>query len=120
MSQQISVLNLSIKASAALVANRFVTAGGAYPSKGASAIGVTQTEAADGDYVAVDVLGTAVVEAGAAVAANAYVESDASGKAITQVVTTGGGIAVGVALEAASAAGDLIEVLLVSNAPQTA
>lgn len=113
MSQKISLLALSIAASAALVAERFVTVGGAYPSAGGNTVGVTQTDAASGDLVAVDVVGTAIVEASAAIAKNAYVQADATGQAVTQST----GIAVGVALEAASAAGERIEVLLISNAP---
>lgn len=54
--------------------------------------------------------GTAVVEAGAAVTAGAKVASDASGRAVTQAGTAE---SAGIALQAALAAGDLIEVLLV-------
>ena len=49
---------------------------------------------------------------GAAVAAGATVKSDASGRAITWASS---GAKVGLALEAATAAGQMIEVLLVPN-----
>ena len=68
--------------------------------------------ASAGEKITVDVLGTAVVEAGAAVAANATVKSDASGRAITWATS---GAKVGLALEAAGAAGQMIEVLLIPN-----
>lgn len=54
--------------------------------------------------------GTAVVEAGAAVPPGAKVASDATGRAIPQ---TGTAETAGIALQAATAAGELIEVLLV-------
>ena len=57
------------------------------------------------------IYGTAVVEAGAAVAQGAKVASDAAGRAITQ---TGTAETAGIAMQAATAAGELIEVLLVS------
>ena len=56
-------------------------------------------------------LGVVKVEAGAAVALGATVASDASGRAITHVSGEGNTIA-GYALQAASAAGEIIEVLM--------
>lgn len=111
MSQKISLLALSVAASAALEAERFITAAGAYPSAGGNTFGVTQTSAADGDLVATDVLGTAVVEAAGTIAKYASVQSDAAGKAVTKST----GVAAGIALEAA-VTGSLIEVLLIPNA----
>lgn len=61
--------------------------------------------------VGVQMLGIAKVTAGAAVALNAEVMSDTSGRAIT-AATTGNRVC-GVALQAAGAAGDIIDVLLV-------
>ncbi|MDN5925043.1 MAG: DUF2190 domain-containing protein [Xanthomonadales bacterium] len=113
MSQKISILTLSFVASAALEAERFVTAAGAYATSAGNAGGVSATEAASGVLFAADVLGTAVVTAGAAVAKHAYVQVGTDGKAITQAA----GIAVAQALEAAAADGDSIEVLLIPNAP---
>jgi hypothetical protein len=54
-----------------------------------------------------------VVEAGAAIAAGATVKSDATGRAITWAVS---GAKVAVAMEAATAAGQFIEVRLIDNA----
>lgn len=67
---------------------------------------------AAGAQVAIRFGGTAEVMAGAAVAAGAKVMPDASGRAIT--ATTGLDYH-GIALEAATAVGDLIEVFLVKG-----
>ena len=107
----IALLTLTVAASAALSANRFVTATGGVPAAAANAVGVTRTSAAAGDLVPVDMLGTTQVEAGAAVAAGAAVETNASGQAITRSA----GVPLGRALTAATAAGQLIEVLLIPN-----
>jgi len=107
-----SLLCLTAIASGALVANRFVAPGGAQAGADANTLGVARAAANSGDKCPVDVLGTAVVEAGAAVTAGATVKSDASGRAIAWVTS---GAKVGLALEAATAAGQFIEVLLVPN-----
>lgn len=107
----LSILTLTVKASAVLTARRFATLGGAVPAAGAAAAGVVRTAAAIGDDVAVDVYGTAIVEAGAAVAAGAAVEADATGRAITLAA----GVKLGRARSAATAAGDLIEIVLIPN-----
>lgn len=63
----------------------------------------------------VDVLleGIAFVEAGAAVALGAQLTSDASGRGVTAAPAAGvNNRVIGIALEAASAAGDVIRVLL--------
>ena len=65
--------------------------------------------AAAGAQVAVRFAGTAVVMAGAAIAAGAKVTADASGRAVTVGATQDYH---GIALEAATAVGDLIEVFL--------
>ena len=111
--QKTSVLTLSLTAAAAISAARFVTAAGAIPAAGKHAIGVTTTEATAGELVAADVLGTTIIEAGGVITANKAVQSDASGKAVTRTT----GVALGIALEAASADGDRIEIFLVSSAP---
>jgi hypothetical protein len=79
---------------------------------GEAAIGIQlDTAAVAGDAVAVASLNNNVsckLEAGAAVAAGALLKSDASGRGIT---ATSGSIVVARTLEAATAAGDLIEVM---------
>lgn len=111
--QAISLLTLPLLLTGAVTANRFVTPAGAQAGADANTLGVTRSDGAIAAHVPVDVLGTAVVEAGAAVAAGDTVKSDASGRAITWAVS---GAKVGVALQAATAAGQFIEVLLIPNA----
>jgi len=110
--QAISLLTLAVTLTGAATACRFVTAAGAQAGADANTLGVTRTTGAIAEKVPVDILGTAVVEAGAAVAAGATVKSDSTGRAITWVTS---GAKVGLALEAASAAGQFIEVLLIPN-----
>lgn len=110
--QSIPVLTLTVVASGAIVANRFVTPLNDQAVADENTLGVSRTAAADGEACPVDVIGTTTVEAGAVVAAGASLKSDASGRAITWATS---GAKVGIALSAAAAAGDLIEVLLVPN-----
>jgi len=110
--QAVSLLTLTVLATGTIAANRFVTPAGAQAGAGANTLGAARTDAASGAYLPVDVLGTAVVEAGAAVAAGASLKADANGKAITWVTS---GAKIGIALGAAAADGDLIEVLLIPN-----
>lgn len=110
--QAIPLLTLALALSATAAANRFVTPAGALAGADANTLGVTRTGGVATDKVPVDVLGTAVVEAGAAVAAGDTVKSDSTGRAITWATS---GAKVGLALEAATAAGQFIEVLLVPN-----
>lgn len=112
MSQQgISILKLSVKATAAIVARRFVTIGGTVAAAGVTALGVSDFAGAIGDDVTVHVVGTWPVEAGAAIAAGSAIESDATGRAIPLAA----GIKLGRTLQAATAAGQFIEVFLIPN-----
>lgn len=111
--QSISLLTLTVAASGAIAANRFVTPLQAQAGAGVNALGVARSAVADGELLAVDVLGTAVVESGAAIAAGALVESNASGQAITRSAgAILGRLAPGVS---ASGAGELIEIVLIAN-----
>jgi len=110
--QAISLLTLAVTLSGTVAANRFVTPAGAQAGADANTLGVARTAGVSADKVPADILGTAVVEAGAPVAAGATVKSDATGRAITWVTS---GAKVGLALEAAGAAGQFIEVLLIPN-----
>lgn len=107
-----NLLTLSVSATGTITTNRFVTPAAAQAGADANTLGVARSAAVSGDVIGVDVLGTAIVEAGAAVSAGATLKSDSSGRAITWVTS---GAKVGLALSAAGAAGDLIEVLLIPN-----
>jgi len=113
MNQNISLLTLTVALTGTVAANRFVTPAGAQAGADVNTLGACRVAGVATDKAPVDVLGTAIVESGAAVAAGATVKSDATGRAITWVTA---GAKVGIALEAASAAGQLIEVLLIQNA----
>lgn len=110
----ISLLTLTVIASAAVVANRFVTTAGAYPGAGALPLGVTRSDGAIADPIPVDVVGTAIVEAGALIAADAPLMVTATGKVITHD-GDGDKHAVARALEGAAADGSLLEILLVPS-----
>lgn len=108
----ISCLALAVTAAGTIAANRFVTPAGAQAGADANTLGVCRQAAVVNDKVTVDVLGTAVVEAGAAISAGATLKTDATGRAITWATS---GAKVGLALEAATGAGQFIEVLLIPN-----
>ncbi|MCX7219822.1 MAG: DUF2190 family protein [Burkholderiales bacterium] len=105
------LLTLSVIATTALTQARAVTGTGALPAAGARCLGIARTNGAIGERIPVDVDGTAVVEAGAAIAVDAALELDATGR----VITKASGVTVGRALSAASAAGQMAEVLLIAN-----
>lgn len=112
--QKTPILTLTSVAAAAVAAHRFVDFDGTQcDAAGAKPMGVSTYAAASGEAFAVDVLGTTKVEAGAAIALGAKgltpVKTDADGKAIAQ---GGVGEIAGYALEAAGAAGEIIEILL--------
>lgn len=113
MSQSHSILAMSVFAAAVITANTFVTATGAVATAAGNTFGVARSNAAIGDLFPVDVLGSTQVTASAAIAKGAYVEVAAAGQAVTRTA----GKAVGIALEAAVNAGDVIEVYLLPNTP---
>jgi len=109
MTQAVDILTLSTEATASLAAHRFVTKAGGYASAAATALGVTRTSATIGTLVALTAVGTAVLEAGGAIAAGGQIEAGTDGKGVARTT----GVVLAVALETATADGDLIEVLLV-------
>ena len=115
MTGNVSTLTLTVTAAVAMAACRFVTQAGAYPAAGAAAFGVTRSSAeAAGDLVPVDVQGTAIAEAGAAITLDAPLMVDATGRVVP--LTVGSKSPVGRAMQAATAAGQQIEILLVPSA----
>lgn len=135
MSQAVSLMALSLRASGAVTEYRCVGFGGAQiAAQGAKVAGVADYAAADGALFAANCVGTAIVEAGAAIAVGDSLIADAQGRAIpstgpltvkagaTAVTSTaangavlqGAGLPEFVfadALEAASGAGKFVEVL---------
>lgn len=107
------VLTITLTPSGTINPYRFVNFAGAQAGAGEAARGVTHDGAEEIDKaVPVIAMGTAVVEAGAAFAAEAKLVSDADGRAIAAVAASGDVINA-VALGDAAAAGDLVEVILV-------
>lgn len=101
------VLTISILAAAALTKKRYVTAAGAVPAAGAWCPGVTNASYDAGEQAGVDVQGVILVESGGAIAADAEVQTDATGCAITKAA----GVSLGRTLDAATGAGEYIRVL---------
>lgn len=100
---------VTIVAAVALASNRYVAFDGGYPAAGGGAKdaqGVTEYAADAGDAVSAITGYSALVEAGEAIAAYAFVKADATGKAVTGAADDH----CGRALDAATAAGQLIEV----------
>ena len=79
-----------------------------------SLVGVnTDLSVASGERIEVAVQGIAYVEAGAAVTVGALVTADSVGRGVAAAPATGvNNRHIGIAMEAASAAGDIIRVLL--------
>lgn len=106
------VLTVSFLAAADLGRNLFVDYEGDIATAGAGAAGVVAEDTPAGEYAPVDMVGITIVTAGAAITATAggtLVEVGTGGKAITKDT----GTAVGVAMDSASADGDLIRVRLI-------
>ena len=100
---------VTLVATAALAAHRFVAYDGGYPDAtgGAKDVqGVTETEAAVGDAVSAVTGYSYLVEAAGAIAFGALVKPDATGKAVAGTAADHCGRALG----AATQAGQLIEV----------
>lgn len=111
--QYFPLLTLTLGLTGTVVAERFVTGAGAQTGAAGNALGVARTAGVSGENIPVDVIGTAVVETGAAISANALVEADASGRAVTKSAgVTLGRLAPG---QSATAAGQFVEIILIQN-----
>ncbi|MCW5223516.1 DUF2190 domain-containing protein [Verminephrobacter aporrectodeae subsp. tuberculatae] len=107
MKPQQVILTTSVIAAADLTRRHFVGFDGNVCAAGARALGVVEADTENAGVAPANVLGSILVQAGAAIAAGAQVESDANGRAITQSE----GVANGVAWDAAAAAGDVIRIV---------
>lgn len=108
------IFTRTVVLAATIAANRFVERDGTFPTAGGNALGVTRFDGVSGDAVSVDVLGTAIVECGAAVAADDALMVDGTGRVVTLAGSAKQGV--GRALEAGAAAGAKIEILLIPSA----
>lgn len=105
------IQTLPVIAAVALTANRFVSPTGGLPAAGGNTLGVALSDTAQGDACPVERLGTAKVVASAAIAKGAAIESLDDGRAVTRTT----GVTCARALEAATVAGQIIEVALIPN-----
>jgi hypothetical protein len=110
----ISLLTLTVFATAALTNSRAVNQAGAVPALGALAFGITRSDAAIGDPTPVDVMGTAIAEAGADFPRDVPLMVGADGKLIAHD-GDGDKHAVARSLEASAGDGAMVEVLLVPS-----
>lgn len=106
------IFSLALTAASAVIAARFVDFDGNHAADGEKPLGVSAYGAAIGVDFSAHVLGTAMLEAGGAIAKGGPIKpaADGSGKGIAQA---GAGPIAAYALTPALANGDLIEVLLV-------
>lgn len=72
-------------------------------------IGVLDTKGKQGEVVAVNILGTSKVVAGGPINIGSYIVSNANGQAVERTSEVN---VIGIALESASNAGEIIEILL--------
>ena len=98
-------------ASGAVSAHRFVLGTGVQAVDGESALGVSESAAADAEVFPLTVIGTAIIECGNTFAKGAAVQSDVNGMAIVKAAGTKNGIA----MEACTVAGQFVEILVVAN-----
>lgn len=108
----ISTLVLGVTATAAVAQYQPLQASGAPALAAGNALGFATVAAAPGERVAVVAGGTSIAIAGGAIALGALVEVHTR---VTQVVTKAAGVAIGRAMTAALAAGEQIEVFLISQ-----
>lgn len=108
----IALLTKSFTAAGTLSQYQPVQATGAAATAAGNAIGVANVAAASGDLYPATVMGTCLMVAAAAISAGALVEVNTD---VTKVSTKSAGVAIGRALSAAGASGDVIEVMLIPN-----
>ncbi len=107
------ILRLTLPIATAGAAGRFVDLTGALPTADENAAGPTYMKTSTAkEAAAVTVLGVATGIAGAAIAAGAALKVTAAGKLITHTANT---VVVARALEAATADGDELAVLVIPN-----
>lgn len=107
------ITTINLYAGGTVNAHRFVSGSAVQTGADQAAIGVARVSAAIGEHMPVDCVGTAMVEAGAAIPTiGAVLKSDAQGRAIVWATS---GNKLGYALQTAAQAGDIIEVLLIPN-----
>ena len=100
----------SIAATATITGGCGITFAGAVPAAGAAGY-IAEFSGVATEQITANLLGTTVAVAGAAFAANALLEFNASGKLITRTT----GVSVARSITAATAADQQVEVLILPN-----
>ncbi len=113
MSTHRAIMVPTVKAAEAIPQYRFVTYTGGLAAAGAHALGVSQYAAGSGELLAVTAQGTAIVEAGGALAAGDAVSADANSRAVERT----DGVMLGRVAPGASALvpGSKVEIILILN-----
>jgi len=106
---KIAILTLTVLSTEALTENRAVDYDGSVATAAQAMHGIAVSDGDANTHVGVDVLGTSVATAGGAFALGDKLEVGSAGKLVAQSA----GITVARALQAATADGDMAEVLLV-------
>ncbi len=101
------VLTETVVATGAIVKNRLVNFEGKQATVGQAALGVAVYDADAGDSLAVDALGTVLVETGGAVSIGDAVAADAQGCVVKQAASA---VTVGHAMDAAAGANETIRI----------
>lgn len=113
MQQAKPLFTQPVAIAATMAAGLMVTGAGALPAAGGRVLGcLKEACTVAGQILPVDCLGSVPATAAAAFAVDTLLMVDATGKVLTW---TTGNVAIGRALEAAGAAGDRPEVLLIPN-----
>lgn len=107
MKTQQPVLTTSMVAVTDLPRYRFAGFTGGLCGAGLKALGTVEADTQADNVAPINVLGICLVISGGAVAAGVQVESDAEGRAVTLAA----GISNGVAMDAATASGDVIRIV---------
>ncbi|HGJ5880616.1 MULTISPECIES: capsid cement protein [Arsenophonus] len=113
VTQQV-VLTTTMMAAEALIQHRLVGISGKVFKGSGAELGVAAVDGKTGDAVPVNVIGIMVVEAGGAVSAGEYVKADTEGRVIPESPLDKGALpvsTVGVALDSATAEGQLIRMV---------
>lgn len=98
----------SILAQTALIKQRFVGFNGRVCAANTLALGICDVETDQGQYAPIAISGILLIEAGGAITQGSKVTSDASGRAVTGTVID---TCNGYAMDAATAAGDIIRIV---------
>ena len=106
--QPILITSIQCKEASGVVKNRFIRFDGTYGLEGAKSLGVVNADTNVNEYAPVTVKGVALIEAGGPISMGSAIETFDDGLAAPLT----SGTLEGYAMDAASAAGQIIRILL--------